>query len=194
MNQRPIVFSSEMIRAILDGRKTQTRRLMRNQPPTEFKFVGKETGVHYRWRGYSDFYESEANFTVKCPYGQPGDELWVRETLWRNGGYVATDKPLIAHNGKISAIFMPRLDSRITLKITEIRAERVQWITEDDAKAEGAILEGWKIDGRMLATRIQYFKELWDSINAKRDYPWDSNPWVWVVAFEVMNQNSEKQQ
>ena len=128
-----------------------------------------------------------------CPYGVPGDRLWVRETFYSNGmckntmscHYRATYNGLFTPDTVpwkwTPSIFMPRWASRITLEITGVRVERVQDISEEDARAEGIP------DEYRAGHRIYYrprFKTLWDSINAKRGFGWDSNPWVWVVEFK----------
>ena len=124
-------------------------------------------------------------YYVICPYGKPGDELWVRET-W-NGtesegiAYRATDPQMDGEPWKPS-IFMPRWASRLQLVIKDVRVERLQDISIDDIYAEGAYSINW---GRMPGSEHKAFKALWDSINAKRGYGWETNPWVWVVEFEV---------
>lgn len=182
MNERPILFSGPMVRAILEGRKTQTRRVMNPQP------VDQDENGWYVQVPVTDarapgmvFYERKY---FHCPYGQPGDQLWVRETfddvhgsvLYRANPEDAEDFPPCG--GKRChwkpSIFMPRWASRITLEIVGVRVERVQEITPDDARAEGV--------EHLYAPR-NAFANLWDSINAKRGYGWDSNPWVWVVEF-----------
>jgi hypothetical protein len=159
-----------MVRAILESRKTQTRRVVRNPARLDGLMLSGEESA---W----------------CPYGQPGDRLWVRETTWRNGGYVATDKSNIAHEGKCPSIFMPRWVSRINLKLTDVRVERLQDISEADAIAEGIQGDGimyydYSPEGTGLPTQTprSSYCGLWDSINGKR-FPWASNPWVWVLTF-----------
>lgn len=180
MEEKPILFTGEMVRAVLDGRKTQTRRVIKPQPgllgPKDIPLL-----LYY------------------CPYGQPGDRLWVRES-WSVDMSMDHLKPSDVPEDSIvyyrantdkdwerqstgqvmgkkrPSIFMPRWASRINLEITDIRVERVQDITEEDAKAEGV---DWY--PAMRANRL--FQSLWDSINAKRGYAWDVNPWVWVVEF-----------
>jgi len=176
MKERPILFSGPMVREILEGRKIQTRRVVSKQV-------------------LSEFHPSSMSFETWCPYGKPGDRLWVRETWQFTGtelnvepGYVyrATDPDWSEMEGWKwrPSIFMPRDASRILLEVTGVRVERVQEITEDDARAEGCQGEpeytskggqGWVYDFE--------FQKLWDSINAKRGYSWESNPWVWVVSF-----------
>ena len=192
MKEHPILFSGEMVRAILDGRKTMTRRVIKPQPVS----IPEAKVAHANW--------IMQNRT--CPYGQPGDRLWVRET-WKPtrascaiatgidgpGTYVryrADDsRRTVAHSMKCRgadrepwhpSIFMPRWASRITLEITEVRVERVQDITEEDAKAEAP---PFPFDYTPASYR-SLFRALWDSLNAKRGYGWAANPWVWVISFK----------
>ncbi len=165
MSEKPILFSGEMIRAVLDGRKTQTRRVVKPQPVGLWAAPGKS----------------------RCPYGQPGGRLWVRETFYPERShrgpvsYRATwprdDDP--PDGGWKPSIFMPRWASRITLEIVSVRVEQVQDISEDDARAEG-VDDG---TGQTRPLHPYWFRALWDSINSKRGYGWEKNPWVWVVAF-----------
>ena len=132
--ERPILFSAPMVRAILDGQKTQTRRVVKPQPV----LVNSQSGFRFpHMPGKGSFFPGEAERF--CPYGQPGDHLWVRET-WREDGrgivtYRATD-PETAGRWKPS-IHMPRRFSRIDLLIKDIRARRLQEISDRDAIAEG---------------------------------------------------------
>lgn len=191
MKERPILFSSEMVRAILDGRKTQTRRVVRPQPPEEFGFAICDPHGLCCWSADAeeggDCFPSDN--PMRCPYGQPGDRLWVRET-WgygeprevNPGTIIATavyraDPDATPNNGWKPSIHMPRWAGRITLGIIAVRVERVSDISTEDAFDEG-ILQGAGARGR--------FRELWDSINSERGYPWESNPWVWVVEFRVI--------
>ncbi len=199
MKERSILFSSEMVRAILEGRKTQTRRVIKFHVPKVIQAAEHRLlktayplpkGGYVFWssedtpelRAFSDGHYANQVGTL-CPYGQPGDRLWVRETWWIDEGdqpvvfYAATDKrsdiPLKP------SIFMPRWASRILLEIVNIRVQRVQKISEEDAIAEGCVYE------YPVTARTQYIT-LWDSLNAKRGYLWDSNPWVWVIEFKVV--------
>ena len=205
MKERPILFSGEMVRAILDGRKTQTRRAFYYPFPSD-EFIGMDEffGCAHAMFEHGD---------VCCPYGQVGDRLWVREA-WRTSSIydhlspckIPTDaslqfeadtsaiKYLGEHPGKIRpSIFMPRWASRITLEIVNVQAERVQNISNDDAKAEGVIPEWDDFDHNSLhadydgeqAYRMA-FERLWDSINAKRGVGWDANPHVWVIEFKAV--------
>ena len=173
MKERPILMNTENVKAILADRKSQTRRVIKPQPELR---VSDE--------------QYKANMTkliYLCPYGQVGDRLWVRETFCEHttGGviYRADEKPLegiYSYHTWRPSIHMPRWASRITLEITEVRVERVQEITEEDAKTEG-------VNEISLIDRDGYyssFADLWDSINAKRGYGWDTNPWVWVISFD----------
>lgn len=200
MRERPILFSAPMVRAILAGTKTQTRRLVKDTGlyAIDAKFHGIETAAR-----------ELARLATRCPYGTPGDRLWVRET-WRVCGgreyeyqqdrsqvmYRATHHedgfPLgwESYDWRPS-IFMPRWASRITLEITGVRVERLQDISEMDAQAEGLMPlssgadRTWTVDGDAAseheAARDTY-AWLWEQINGAGS--WDANPWAWVVEFK----------
>ena len=182
---RPIIFTGESVRAILDGRKTQTRRVVKPQPEAP-PDGWKSTRITLRSWDH-------------CPFGVPGDRLWVREAWAKdmamdNGiRYYATDDvhPL---RKKRSPIYMRKSDSRITLEVVAVRVERVQEISEADAIAEGCMpsqqecqsaQHGWLGTGPVAQ---QKYRNLWDSLNAKRGYSWESNPWVIVVEFKRLEQ------
>ena len=187
--ERPILFSSEMVKAILDGRKSMTRRVVKPQPDAVAAFQdGQPTEAYYGgWPkgGYAK--------KLTCPFGQPGDQLWVRETHFRfieisaKGGskkaLYRADHPEWFCKWRPS-IHMPRWASRLTLEITAVRVERVQDISADDAEAEGFSFihapEGTP-SGRYQ--HEEKFARYWDSLNAKRGYGWDANPWVFVISF-----------
>jgi len=213
-NERPILFSGEMVRAILDGRKTQTRRVIKAKVPCWNKPDDWQKGICFH--GMVSFNNGPSkqhqlrDFSVQCPYGIPCDRLWVRET-WQNTAdmgichpadnyvvYRATDPDWETMEGWKwrPSIFMPREASRITLEITDIRVERVQDISEKDAEHEG--LTEWQDfiylspdESRMTRDIIQAFSWLWDSLNAKRGYSWESNPWVWVIDFKKIKEGSD---
>jgi hypothetical protein len=197
-NERPILFSAPMVRAILAGRKTQTRRPIKPQP---VNVVGElKTGgmwlVDTKWH-------------IACPYGKPGDRLWVRET-WHGGngssgqpapGYVSyrADGEMMEFfrkkgNRWRSPIHMPRWASRIILEVESVRVERLQDITSDDALAEGVDTNPDSyiatIDGKpakTVAISAAYaFGYLWDSIHGRG--AWKANPWVWVAGFKRVSQ------
>ena len=189
-----------MVRAILEGRKTQTRRIVKPQPET---YLG-ESGMQFEWPGWHGSLSAES-FAGRCPYGQSGDVLWVRET-WAAHATLNRVKPselspnvaiyyrATYHNDSHftwrPSIFMPRWASRIDLEITGVRVERLQSISEADALAESvdqALLGnvGWLGTDAPKDAGYSYramFSKLWDRIYAKRA-TWESNPWVWVVEF-----------
>jgi len=203
MKERPILFSAPMVRAILDSTKTQTRRVLRPQPPGSTTDVmtwhhpdDERKGAHF-WSWGPDPANPgrdyiQPDWAVPCPYGEPGDRLWVRETfspvpmVWTEGGvdhrsdfaYLATGDIIGCHKWRPS-IHMPRSASRITLEITGVRVERLQDISEADALAEGvsAIM-----DEMRRATPRCDFQALWQSINGPDS--WAANPWVWVIEFK----------
>ena len=189
---RGILMSGPMVRATLDGRKTETRRVCRVQP---FKLDGLWHAFYPWGDGGHGIYDTEEEmreeFTRlllrRCPYGQPGDRLWVRET-WRIGDGMNPEgdekKPTYAADWPDArefvkpwrpSIHMPRWASRITLELVEVRVERVQEITEEDARAEGCP-EGFRHP-------IDWFSQLWDSLNDARGFGWVVDPWVWVLRF-----------
>jgi len=201
MKQRPIIFSAPMVRALLDGSKTQTRRIAKL---TDAGHV-KQVGGHRRW------HPADPNAALACPYGRaagdyPGDQLWVRESYRMASGYdklsplkvgelcgangvrVHFECNRIAPQtaGKLRpAIHMPRWASRITLEITGVRLERLQKISEDDAIAEGATLsEGGPCPEPEFQSHTLGFWRLWDSINGSGS--WGANPWVWAIKFNVV--------
>lgn len=168
-----------MVRAILDGTKTQTRRIVKPQD------IDVSDGVPFLLPYASGVPEP---VQVVCPQGRPGDRLWVRETFadvgWPPTGpqYVYRADPDSGDNDVQKwkpSIFMPRWASRIALEVVSVRVERLQKISEDDARAEGVgegPQEGW-VTGPVVA-----YADLWDSING-RD-AWLLNPWVWVIEFK----------
>lgn len=199
MKERPILFSTEMVRAIIDGRKTMTRRVVKPQPIDHISEVPRSIQNENDW-GKFLWEDEEGKSNLKySPYGQIGDVLWVRET-WSplvTGGdknfYLVLYKADGSEPSSVGwkpSIHMPRFASRIFLRITNIRVERLNDITEEDAKREGVkpIDNGYK---QYLRTRLdkvtEYatysFMTLWESINGKGS--WDQNPWVWVIEFEV---------
>jgi len=205
MKERPTLFSGSMVRAILEGRKTQTRRVINPQPEGHRDGAWRmETGAPYPIAAFCfwhDIVEEKPDEEVACPYGAECDRLWVRET-WRAiplGGikYRADGTETGAHWKP--SIFMPRWASRITLEITDVRVQRVQDISTDDVIAEGVDvfsslpvllprkLSGEKLDHLAHEIAVSLYKKLWDSINAKRGYGWDANPWVWAITFKRAN-------
>lgn len=268
MNQakeRPILFKGEMVRAIREDRKTQTRRIL--QVPAGWSLetangdtcrLGKITSPHPKRGRFGAFIRKEIHpgsgkfqhDIIPCPYGAPGDQLWLRET-WKpaiahgcamdacdcadvwvefqagGDGKFCSDCEIDRHNSEwimpnaalagnwVPAIHMPRFASRITLEITDVRVERLQDISEEDAKAEGAQffpdLPGksrwgqdarWSMEsptsvdqclGTPWAAFANYFCKL--AGNAPKGIhdprPWDANPWVWVIEFRRIEQEAK---
>ena len=166
---KPIIFSAPMVRAILGGRKSQTRRVIKDILVPEWP-----TAIQIK-------------DNIKCAYDSDDRLLWVRETFYRHkhigmkfsDEYEALPDNLKPYYRKCSSIFMSKWASRITLKISDVRVERLRDITLNDVNAEGVgsttFIDSW--NGR------HHFALLWDSINKKK-HPWASNPWVWVIEFE----------
>ncbi len=207
MAEKPILFSAPMVRALLAGTKSQTRRPLKPQPAPNHphdggtKWVLKDVlHVPVGSVGHLSVREKQG---LRCPYGQPGDRLWVRESFrgcraYEVRGYAPSEwgnKPIWfeadgrppgnpeawAQRAKPS-IHMPCWASRITLEITDVRVERLQDISGDDAAAEG-----WPGPDAANSIRSAYpvawYSGLWDQINGAGS--WDANPWVWVVQFRV---------
>ncbi len=185
----PILFSGPMVRAILEGRKTMTRRIV--------KLNNWKDCDDDNWPICEDAYGD--CYRPMCRYGQPGDHLWVRETWVNNFGtliYRADYHPdsfEYGAKGWKPSIFMPRALSRITLQITDVRVERLQNISEQDARQEGVsasdVIEFRSKVGslpmtvnRKAASAVEAFRYLWETINGADS--WNSDPWVWVVSFE----------
>lgn len=212
MKERPILFSSAMVRAILLGSKTQTRRVVKPQP------VYRDVqGLFASWvfKGGLLYPNAKTDVLAMCPYGQPGDRLWVREAHSIGPGPNAVLEPVesggvlrwphitYAADGAVErkderwkgifgksrpSIHMHRWASRITLEVTGVRVERLQDLSEADARYEGIQqCEGGSMD--YLAndyaqgySSVASFRSLWESLNGASS--WDANPWVWVVEFK----------
>jgi hypothetical protein len=205
MKARPILFNAPMVRALLDGTKTQTRRLVKPQPEKvhdgePYWYIGG-----YRAWGHRPAPAVPLRVggnPLPCPYGQAGDQLWVRET-WAYGIHALAaardeDGPFVyaadSHStqGRLCdrwrpSIHMLRAASRITLEVTEVRVERLQDISGADCQAEG--IESYALNGKppikgagSLHLPATYYRYLWESINGPGS--WDANPWVWAVSFK----------
>ena len=201
MNEKPIIFSTSMVKAILDGRKTQTRRVVKPQPTLNIPLgfcTGATDGKNIGKFGFGLCGDGGQIKYYKPKY-QVGDILWVRET-WKPSpyddgvyAYKANGLPEPAGCQYLNwrpSIHMPRAAARIFLRVTDVRVERLQDISETDAKAEG-ITVVTNNSGLMYCRK---FRDLWDKINGKRDkgaYKWDSNPWVWVIEFEPFERVGE---
>jgi len=194
IKERPILFSAPMVQAIMLGEKTQTRR------DSKLPFPDSLYPVSYDW------IHVEQAHGVICPYGIPGDRLWVRETFYNDN-----DSPLEKDVSKIyyradsttkkwccdllpdclcelegmpkltPSIFMPRWASRILLEITSVRIERRDSISEEDAAAEGV---AYALNGKGILNNRQAFRMLWGRINGQKSL--EINPWVWAIGFRVL--------
>jgi len=247
LKERPIIFSGEMIPAIQDKRKTQTRRVWK--PPEKIS-KGFEWDFHEEVDGqlsliatHKDSGHSAFHSVIKCPYGIPGDRLWVREAwkvwgwhegepitvqfkdgkifeclesdklgyedweqeMWMQSGDECEKAGMIidpetdcytwkgCKSGEIptrwrSPIHMPRWASRITLEITDVKVARVRDISSKDAYAEGCRCKC--LCSEPCPATTYSFKSLWDTINAKKGFGWDVNPWVWVITFKLLTGGS----
>lgn len=176
-----------MVKAILEGRKTQTRRVVKD--PAEF---GCLTGdCPHETQIACDV--AIANYGLyECPYGRIGDRLWVRET-WAWAGIASmppseTYKQFLVYTTEGEdplaqwrpSIHMPRWASRITLEVTDVRVQLLSQITLKDAIAEGVEYDVSQPDG----WPIERFHKLWDYLNAKRGFGWSTDPWVWAITFK----------
>lgn len=190
MKQRPILFSTPMVQATIRGRKTQTRRIFKPQPTEKHDQSGYITALGKDGINYFGFKENETNIfdAIECPYGQPGDVLWVRETFQQDGeDYLYKANCDINVVGWKPSIHMPKSAARIWLRIANVRVERLQDISREDARAEG--IEPINntqfinyVDGTTTYNERTSFYSLWESINGKESL--SSNPWVWVIEFE----------
>jgi hypothetical protein len=192
MTEHPILFSGPMVRAILDGRKSMTRRIVKFNESHRVKMHHKQWHIE------------DENVILGCPYGQVGSKLWVKEThylygQWVENGLTKTgrqkwkfiyekiwckyldNKPgvICVKKDQVGwfkrpSIFMPRWASRITLEITNVRVERLATLSEKDAQREG-------LDS------IESFKNLWNKLNKKEGTLWKENPWVWILEFQKVS-------
>lgn len=204
---RPIIFSAPMIRAILAGTKTQTRRIVKPQPELRaIEQVGHMLGFKKRrGDGFWLWPNAHDRIVTECPHGQVGHRLWVRETWHTVDGESAFYRADYMHDPKGDkahgiiwrpSIFMPRWASRITLEVVSVRVERLQDISEADAMAEGVertvVGDGWRrydadpdTEAAGLtpcANPVSSYRSLWESINGPGS--WADNPFVWVVEFK----------
>lgn len=218
MKERPILFSAPMVRAILDGTKTQTRRVVKPQPPSHTRDVLTFHHPDPRTHFWAFDGVSLMDWAYPCPHGEVGDRLYVRET-WQHSNHPLgpyDDDCLVFYRadylddphgpdgekspeGKYRdwrpSIHMPRAASRITLKVTGVRVERLQAISHDDALAEGVTDFASTLSDEphpsgespeQASHRLQWpqrqFRQLWESINGPGS--WSANRWVWVVEFK----------
>ncbi len=207
MKEKPILFSGEMVRAILDGRKTQTRRVVKERhQPNGLWGRNPATGQeqiqqNYPLQNVRPWWNIGGinGAAIHCPYGQVGDRLWVKETfsllpsgqIWyRADGHSINDghwKP---------SIFMRRKYSRITLEIVSARVERLNEISFHDARCEGIWGDGkggFVVAGTEICERdaVVAYRRLWESINGAGS--WADNPWVWVIEFTKLSEAGHRQ-
>ncbi|MFK0309690.1 hypothetical protein ACIQUF_00455 [Pseudomonas sp. NPDC090233] len=201
--ERPILFSASMVRAILEGRKTVTRRAAKNVVEAPHFRSGWKATLP-KGSGAIDITSDTAQLAKASPYGRPGDRLWVREA-WladaqldlivprdlsqgepilypADGSVRQTGCAMVSQGRGRPSIHMPRWASRILLEITDVRVERLQDISEEQAEAEGVGFLRRSPDADETLTAAQLFECLWSSING--DESWSGNPWVWVVEFK----------
>lgn len=226
MAEKPILFSGDMVRAILEGRKTQTRRIISNMTCRPLasgdwyfdsycdkpKTTANPRGMGTYWSWWERQSMKMSMVQISCPYGVPGDLLWVKET-WREAGSIQREDGKIPKDGDASScyyratdyaadgpwrpsIFMPRWASRISLQIKNIRSERLQNITNEDAMSEGATPIHYlknpfhtgainaEFSGEVQGWRDAY-RDIWEKISGAGS--WNVNPQVWVVEFEVIS-------
>ena len=191
IKKRPIVFSIPMVRAILEGKKTQFRLPIKPQPNGD-GLVRLSITQDGQWLWY-DTNDHE----YKCPYGHPGDYLWVRESVRitsanRDGTPLCEPPVWYLADGECpnidcypyfySAVQMPSWARRITVKIINIRAEWLQNISWEEALSEGVFVSNLGPG----SSPIREFRYLWDSTYSSRGLGWDTNPWVWVIEFKII--------
>jgi len=209
MTERPLLFSGPMVRAILYGTKTQTRRVVKSRKDPDYGCQMAPSEIA------GDEYAARL-----CPYGQPGDRLWIRESLrpWSKDqelmAYAADDSNVGAWHAmnyptrcgsqvkkSVPSIHLPRAWSRILLEVVTVRVERLHDISERDAQAEGVIECDGLLDEVRLCARAKqlgipatecrvWYAELWESINGPGS--WEANPWVWVVEFKRIQGESHE--
>lgn len=202
INLKPILFNTEMVKVILDGRKTVTRRIIKPQPPNGYDYLENESNSIY-----AKFINQNGEyFLAKKPYMaykralKAGDILWVRETWcdWpddcgSNYFYKATDEGVEGFSPKWRpSIHMPKEVARIFLKVNDVKVERLQDITAGQLRQEG--LASMAIHCGDMEIAMKEWELLWNSTIKKSDlnkYGWNANPWVWVIEFEKIEGSEE---
>ncbi|MGI1321217.1 hypothetical protein ACIAET_04430 [Klebsiella quasipneumoniae subsp. similipneumoniae] len=208
MKERGMIFNEYQVRALLDGSMTQVRRPITRRQTRATEIAERDDGSKWPW---SEDAEHACDFWHPCPFGAVGDRIWVRETFCTvddtqyGGGkwvdYRATPKFEASHPAGWDcapndaealkwrpSIHMPRWASRILLEITDVRVERLNAISQEDAQAEGMELTGWRPtysdpdSGGEVLTPYDNFAQLWESIYGEES--WKANPWVWVIEFK----------
>lgn len=218
MTERGMIFNGEMVRAILDGRKTQTRREVKlnldiASLATTYDWATSLAANHYQGLTEEQIQQKAESLrgvihpvilgngqmvSIICPHGKPGDRIWVRETWNKYGGLLTyradhdwiddMRKETVCTAKWVPSIHMPRWASRILLEITDVRVERLNAISQEDAQAEGMELTGWRPtysdpdSGGEVWTPYDNFAQLWESIYGEES--WKANGWVWVISFK----------
>ncbi|MDF7681542.1 hypothetical protein PT300_13475 [Enterobacteriaceae bacterium ESL0689] len=203
MTERGMIFNTGMVQAILDGRKTQTRRVIQWKRTRFTEIAERDDGSKWPW---SEDCENCCDYWHPCPFGSVGDKIWVRETFngyWLNEDEIQEIKEGISlastlcdykadypdkmwpMDGWTPSIHMPRWASRILLEIKDVRVERLKDISEEDARAEGVIPATYNITPPEVVYRVS-FSEVWRSIYG--DENWQANPWVWVIKFRRIDE------
>jgi len=197
MKETGIIMSGDHPKLILEGKKTITRRVIESKLlmlPHTLEVYKEADHYEARWISKAGVNHYCNDLLAHCPYGGVGDRLWVKETFWHPpiyvgdvfAGLIKKDTSIVSYKANLEphqaerqiwkpSIFMPRWASRITLEITEVRVERLQEISHDDVGAEG------------LSNAINnplFFPTVWDSLNAKRGFGWETNPFVWCISFK----------
>lgn len=202
VRERPILFTMEMVQAILDGKKFQTRRLIKPKNPPDGHWMVESVGGQHQLTHWDN--DTAETSPIACPYGRPGERLWVKETWQHLNNQNGERAELLPNQNSAScfyradesnpaalpmsgkwrnSLFMPRWASRLSLKLTEVRAERLQDISAEDALEEGV---GYQSNPRYqpragASDPIDAYRHLWEKINGPGS--WDANPWVWVLKF-----------
>lgn len=220
-NERPIIFSTEMVKAILKGRKTQTRRIVKEFDPAYWRFSHDREDGYFCFKNHDHTHGGNVlnPATIKCPYGEPGDRLWVRESWQWEGDTKITDispigfffyradfvgKESVGPSKWKPSIHMPKNRARIWLEVENVRVEQLQEISEDDAIAEG-IGHGFQMNaGWPDYTRIKNgvcevtqdtprmsYATLWESIHGPD--AWEQNSFCWVIKFKVLSTNGKQE-
>lgn len=206
MTEHPIIFSDDMNLAILDGRKTQTRRVLTRQQAATRWWEEETPDGRSAW--FCDLPHDFGPHSIMRPAYQVGDRLWVREAWTLSAGQpvyradardgTGTRWPTIQPGDPhrevkwASPIHMPRRLSRFTLRLTDVRVQRVQDISPDDARSEGHPVSPMPFQQEIHdeAAR-EWFMDRWDELNARRGFPWADNPWVVALTFDVQRRNIE---
>lgn len=207
VKEHPIIFSTDMVKALLEGRKTQTRRILNPQPYSKvsgIKLTDYEIS-HFTLENHPGWVKYGLNKNLKCRFGKPGDLLWVRETWKKNVipmgwpyHYYEDDSVFTNKDNEKwkPSIHMPKEAARIWLEVKDIRIERLNEISEADAFAEGIeVTSHYKnavaCNPKRPFNAITGYMYLWEAINGFDS--WNSNPWIWAITFKVLSTTGHHQ-